>query len=353
MHRKTSYVSIACLIFIVACVIFSGCVDESKLTTNATMRAYNYTLNGNHGTISSQLYGGLNDYLHTKEPTLYVRNEDDIYKSVLDDKYQDKYMVDIISQIKSKSSDPDTQAKIAISMVQNINYSYGNDDKYKTVYPYEVLYKQYGICSGKSLLLSYLLKNMGYSVSLLVFDDENHMAVGIKTDNISYTYKNTGYAFVETNIPAIITDGSRSYAEFGLLTSVPKVIQISEGKPLNNISDEYTDAIVLDQLADKPNFVPSPIQYRQWETIMWKYGMTDSSGKKYLEDPAGKPLCEGNRICNGHCYQACLAGQEWICDSSGGKCKPSGNVYTCNNQWWSACPLGRTFMCMPSGGVCY
>ena len=35
----------------------------------------------------------------------------------------------------------------------------------------------------------------------------------------------------------------------------------------------------------------SPQRYREWEILMWKYGMTTSDGTTFREDPTSKPLC--------------------------------------------------------------
>lgn len=47
-------------------------------------------------------------------------------------------------------------------------------------------------------------------MALLDFDAEKHTAVGIRSAQ-EYAYKNTGYAFIETTTPLIITDGNGEY----------------------------------------------------------------------------------------------------------------------------------------------
>jgi len=52
-------------------------------------------------------------------------------------------------------------------------------------YPYTILYQNWGgICGEKSFLLALILKELGYSVALMEFDDIHHMALGIKAPSL-------------------------------------------------------------------------------------------------------------------------------------------------------------------------
>lgn len=90
---------------------------------------------------------------------------------------------ELVRQIKLLTANKDDQARIAISLVQNIPYDYSKLGTVSTNvrYPYEVLYENTGICEEKSLLLTYLLRELGYGIVLFEFKQENHMAVGIKS----------------------------------------------------------------------------------------------------------------------------------------------------------------------------
>ena len=89
--------------------------------------------------------------------------------------------------------------------------------------------------------MAFLLKEMGYGVVLFYYSAENHISVGIKCP-IEYSLNNTGYCFIETTGPAIITDNSIGYIGGIKLTSEPKIIFISEGDSLNDNLYEYKDA---------------------------------------------------------------------------------------------------------------
>jgi hypothetical protein len=143
----------------------------------------------------------------------------------------------------------------------------------------------------------------------LEFDQEDHAAVGIRT-NPEYTYKNTGYAFIETTLPTIITDSSGKYGIGSTtLISTPTLTYLTNGTGTLNVSQEYKDATTYNELSGTQQKL-QPLTYRQLELIIWKYGLKDKMNGQYVtEDPANKPLCpNGGQLCNGTCYTPCPHG---------------------------------------------
>lgn len=200
---------------------------------------YPYVLRGRPGLIRFDAYQGVNDYLSTKYPASFD-NEHDYWLQFVDESIQDRYLNQLARNIRAAETDPDDQVRAAISMVQNIPYiDYPFDTAAK--YPYHVLYHQNGDCDEKSLLLVYLLRELGYGVAVYHFEEEHHMAVGIKAP-ARYCYKETGYAFIETTKPAIPTDAEGEYAGHGKLSSDPVVIVVADGDSFEGIWREHTDA---------------------------------------------------------------------------------------------------------------
>jgi hypothetical protein len=203
--------------------------------------------------------------------------------------------------------------------VQNIPYDYTKlyaaAKTGTTRYPYQVLYDNAGVCSDKSLLLAYLVRELGYGVVLFSFDAENHMAVGIKSPD-QYAYRNSGYAFIESTAPSIPTDSAGDYPGAGKLTSTPAITRISDGIPFSGISEEYQDAARFNQFGEGETL--SPQKYREWEILMWKYGMTTRDGTTFREDPSSKPLCGDGIYCNGECWTRCYGRPQ--CTSEGLVC---------------------------------
>lgn len=123
-----------------------------------------------------------------------------------------------------------------MSFVQAIPYDYvlANNKNLKPKYPYETLYDNKGICSDKSFLAVMIAKELGYGVALLKYDQEEHMAVGIKC---TYPNYDGGYCYTE-----VTTEGWKigviDLAEFIDLEdnvappvkSTPIIYEISDGK---------------------------------------------------------------------------------------------------------------------------
>jgi hypothetical protein len=197
------------------------------------------------------------------------------YHKYVDDNTQKEYMESLVRDIKYKSENTDIQAQHAIRFVQSLPY---NDTSYKndpTVwhYPYQTLYDDGGVCSDKSELLVYLLRELGFGTVIFYFSEEDHAAVGIKT-NHTLGYAGTEYSFIETTAPSMIGYSNMSYNNGTMkLHTIPDVITMSTGTTMGRYAnEEFNDAVEMsriDQLGgeiDKTN-------YTIWKSITNKYGM--------------------------------------------------------------------------------
>lgn len=198
------------------------------------------------------------------------------YTNYVLDPSQDGAMDNIITTIKRQTANPDDQARIAISMVQQIPY---DSDKSKQLtentkvrYPYQVIYENKGICSEKSLLLAALLRKLDFGVVLFHFEPEKHMTIGIRSP-AQYAYVNSGYAFVETTSPSIPTDAMGQYTQpQQQLTSIPIVYLINEGRSMDSISHEYNDNIRLKQIEAMGKELPEEYYY-EWKNFTIEYNL--------------------------------------------------------------------------------
>jgi hypothetical protein len=310
-------------------------IPPKNLETGLTSKSFAYILRGKSGSIDVNLYSGVyNEILSQPSPVWCTRYNSDSSPCTSEEtrqynlKYLDnpvpkKYLDGLVSSIKSKTSNKDDQARIAINLVQQIPYDYSRlySTNFKGRSPYEVLYENKGVCGEKSKLLAYLLRELGYGVVLFEFSSENHMAVGIKSP-VQYSYKNSGYAFIESTSPTIPTDSEGDYVGAGKLTSTPQIIQVSDGSSFSSISEEYQDSIAFNRLVKlvEEGETLSPEEHRQYEIMAWKYGVVFSDGGKITEDPSSKPLCgDGAVLCNGKCWMMCY-GSNWQCTSQGLVC---------------------------------
>jgi hypothetical protein len=284
-----------------------GCI--SKYLINPKTITLSYIINGKKDSLNLEVYGGMNDYLASidreisyaqggPEPTF----KDFVIKNI-DNQKQREFLLPLAEKIKTLSNDSDNQSRIAISLVQNIPYDYGN---LKDRYAYQVLFDNNGVCGEKSRLLVTLLRELGYGTALIdygniesrsipVFSlDISHEAVGIRCP-LKYSYKNTGYCFIETTNPEIITYSNGDYpsliCQVQIGTSTSSCTQklpdnftltvISDGKSFDSVENEYNDAKELDRLitlSESSGGVLSQYNYDEWLSLAIKYGIKFSSG---------------------------------------------------------------------------
>lgn len=270
-----------------------GCPNSFSKSDNSCISTYqslpkvsnfSYVLDGTNGSINFTSYGGFVRYLLTLPDSITYTNgqqplRSDFILMRLNEPNQESLLTPIIKQIQNLAPDSQVnQARIAISYVQNIPWGssgrvidFGNTLVDYSRYPYQVLYDNQGLCGEKSELLAFILRDLGYGVALFYYPSENHEALGIKCP-VKYSLDGTGYCFVETSGPSIISDSSLKYAGGVTLTSTPQVIIISDGISLPDNMDEYGDAKVMDSLSNRTNLDPiSGIRLNQLEQ---KYGLS-------------------------------------------------------------------------------
>lgn len=250
-----------------------GCPEGLTKDDNQCLSVYHtnpkninlrYILNGNENEINFTVYEGITEYLSEiprsieytpgKEPS----RADFKYKKI-NEEVQRLFLLPLVLEIQNLSENKEEQMRIAVSIVQNIEWGWSN----KTVrfggttlnysrYPYEILYESQGICGEKSELLLFLLRELGYETVLFYNQKENHESVGIKCP-LKYSWGNSGYCFIETSGPSVITDTSISYIGGVKINSEPQIINISEGFSLGDNLKEYKDAKTLMKIKARVN----------------------------------------------------------------------------------------------------
>lgn len=249
----------------------------SKFSQHPKEVTLEYVVHSEEGEIEFTVYGGLDQHLsslsryYTCNPDCPTNEEMQLF--FLQNEVQREHLIELVNKITAESSDPDMQGRIAISLVQSIPYDWqGLSGQFPERYPYEVVYDNRGICGEKSKLLAFLLKELGYGVVLFNYDQ--HMAVGIKCP-AEYDYLDSGYCFVETTSPSIITDSKGEYLMIGELTGVPDIYQVSTGKSLGGVEEEYNDAREFDVLVKYSELYES-LDYTDYARVVQlveKYGL--------------------------------------------------------------------------------
>lgn len=256
---------------------FAKYQNDSKIST------FEYVLDGKNGTINYTLYGGLANYLYSlPEPIYYVSGgalqRSNITLKIINNQNQYNLLEGLAKDIENLAPNSKVdQARIAISLVQNIPW--GASDKKVTLlgatmdysrYPYQVLYDNEGLCGEKSELLAFLLRDIGYRVALFYYPSQNHEAVGIKCP-VQDSLNGTGYCFVETSGPAIISDSKLVYAGGVTLNDSFQLIVLSDGISLPNNLPEYSDAKTLESLQNR--IFLDPVSSHVLQNIENKYGL--------------------------------------------------------------------------------
>ena len=123
--------------------------------------------------------------------------------------------------------DADRYAELMTAYVQSITYRIDPADM-SPKFPVETFVEGNGDCDDKTLLLGALLSREGYDVAVLMFEPEQHVALGIRSQDLPY--RDTGYAFVETTVPSYIGQVPESLEGGITLESEPHVFTIGDGQ---------------------------------------------------------------------------------------------------------------------------
>lgn len=275
-----------------------GCPDGLRKENDSCISPYqtspknitlNYILRGKKKEINYVVYKGMVDYLSSLSRVIqYYGNETPLRKDFklrkINEIQQRNLLLPLVVKIQNLAPDnKEDQARIAISLVQMIKF--GESDKKISLtpsqqtgysrYPYEVLYESEGICEEKSELLAFLLREIGYGVAFFYNNVENHESIGIKCP-IEHSYRESGYCFVETTGPSIMTDDNIVYVGGIRLKSSPEIIVVSDGLSLGDDLYEYKDA---EKLKNIRNLISKDkagvIQFIEWGRLYKKYGLAD------------------------------------------------------------------------------
>ncbi len=250
-----------------------------------------YIIDGEDNFVNIDIYEEFSDYLDNLPRSLvsvngenYTRRDFKLMK--IGDDLQREALMPLVIEIQNIApSSKELQAKIATSLVQNIPYGepdfadvFGGRFQVRlSRYPYQALDQQTGSCEGKSELLVFLLRELGFEVGLFYYQTENHEAVGIRCPE-KYSLNNTGFCFIETTLPAPISYSQGRYRGVGgtsVLGDYTQFMFISEGKGLSKSLEDYSDTQSLRRLVDKVdekgylNF----FEKRKLDYLREKYGL--------------------------------------------------------------------------------
>ncbi len=249
--------------------------------------SFNYVLRGEEKEIKFTMYEGIYNYLYNVPRSIVYDDKEissraDFKLKGIDQEVQKNFLLPLVIEIQNAAQNKEDQARIAISLVQNIPFgesnrsiNFGGNNVVYFRYPYQVLYENQGVCGEKVELLAFLLRELGYGVAFFYFPEENHEALGIKCP-IKESLSNSGYCFIETTGPSIISQKNLFYNGFGTLHSTPQVFLLADGFSLGEKLYEYRDAKRMDKILrilDKRNGRLDFYNYFMKKKLKLKYGL--------------------------------------------------------------------------------
>lgn len=260
-----------------------GEICKSKYQTEPKQITLDYLVNGEKGQIDYLIYNGMINYIFELPTQIHYEggaqpNRVDFKLRNINEVEQRELLIPLVINIQNLVHNKEEQARIAVSLVQNIPYKasdrkiilVGNEVDYSR-YPYEILYEHQGICGEKSELLAFLLQEIGYEVVFFSHDSENHESIGVRCPS-EYSLKGTGYCFIETTGPSIITDSGIEYIDGTMLFSDPEILPISKGISFTKDLYEYEDAIDLNKIRNGDFIL---FKNSRFEELKQKYGLAE------------------------------------------------------------------------------
>jgi hypothetical protein len=165
------------------------------------------------------------------------------YRAFVDEPHQEPLYEDMLVGLRalrdSLGLDQDRYAELIVTLVQSLEYR--TDPVYlEPKFPVETVGDANGDCDDKTLLAAALLAREGYDVAILLFSDEQHVSLGIRSNGS--TYGDSGYALVETTTPILFGWVPDSLNGDISLETEPVVIRIGEGTRAYG-AGRQTDAI--------------------------------------------------------------------------------------------------------------
>jgi hypothetical protein len=224
----------------------------------------------------------------------------DSYRAMTNDPAQEELYRELIVQFRKIKSgqnlDDDEYLELMAVYVQSLKYETLLENPAK--FPVETVVDQAGDCDDKSLLLAGLLSREGYSVALLSFGPEKHMAIGVGSRD--YQYRNSSYAFLETTNVSYVGIPTESLGSGITLQSFPIIIPIGSGTRTYTIGAE-TAYIHDSMLRSKQGAEKLEPQVKSMQTVIdGKHADLQNLESRMLNMRASGRISEYNALVSTH-----------------------------------------------------
>jgi hypothetical protein len=252
--RRTPVVTIALPLLLV--VILTGCaaglpdgvvypsIEPAEGTTRSITRAF--TFEGEPVSLTATVDSGVYAGATAAEKSVIrfggARETDwieDYYPAFVDEEHQAAFYDSLLAALRvirdARGLDADRYAELITVFVQSLTYATDPVDL-SPKFPIETFVDGVGDCDDKTLLLAGLLSREGYDVAIILFEPEQHVALGIRSSDLPY--RDTGYAFVETTDAGFIGMVPETLAGGTVLESAPRLFAVGTGTRAYTAGDE-------------------------------------------------------------------------------------------------------------------
>jgi hypothetical protein len=180
---------------------------QSQLNTVlATQVKFVYTFKYGTQQLSWNLSIPMSEYLYYKNKARTTGSS--AYTAMVMDNHGDSLLNVLVQKIKDytlannlKKTDTVDLVGAFVQSLQNSNQDPGTPYDDRALYPVETLFEQGGDSEDCSILTAAMLQRLEYSVVLFVFDNPQHVAVGIDVPapgKQSWEYQSVKYVYLET-----------------------------------------------------------------------------------------------------------------------------------------------------------
>lgn len=205
-------------------------------------------------TVDGALYEGAEDADKTVTRFGKAREHDwieDYFPAFVEEKQQDPFFDALLAELRrvrdERHLDSDRYVELLTVFVQSIEYRTDPVDL-EPKFPVETFVEGNGDCDDKTLLLAGLLTRERYDVAVLLFEDEKHVALGIRCEECDY--QGTGYAYTETTAQGFVGMVPERFSDGVRLESQPKVFRIGRGNKTYTAGDEVREILEGREHAD-------------------------------------------------------------------------------------------------------
>lgn len=217
-----------------------------------------FTFEGEPVTIGVTVDGALYEGAQTADKTVTrfgnAREDDwieDYFPAFVEEEHQDPFFDALLAELRNvrdrRHLDSDRYVELLTVFVQSIEYRTDPVDL-EPKFPVETFVEGNGDCDDKTLLLAGLLTRERYDVAVLLFEDEKHVALGIRCEECDY--RGTGYAYTETTAQGFVGMVPEQFADGIELESRPRVFRIGSGDRTYTAGDQVREILEGREQAD-------------------------------------------------------------------------------------------------------